>query len=138
MREYRILIVEDVGMIADFMGLILSHHGYRISGVVASGEEAVAAALRTCPDLVLMDIKIEGVMDGIAAAELIREQCDVPIIYVTAHTEKAVIDRAMLTEPAACLHKPFKGNELLGAIRKTLESPKGRKVGAMNRLPVVQ
>lgn len=138
MKEYRILIVEDVGMIADFMGLILSHHGYRISGVVASGEEAVAAALRTCPDLVLMDIKIEGVMDGITAAELIREKCDVPIIYVTAYTEKAVIDRAMQTQPAACLCKPFRGNELLGAIRKTLEIPGGSKGGVKNRLPLVQ
>lgn len=138
MREYRILIVEDVGMIADFMGLILSHHGYRISGVVASGEEAVAAALRTCPDLILMDIKIEGVMDGITAAELIRQKCNVPIIYVTAYSEKAVIDRAMRTQPAACLRKPFKGNELLGAIRKTLERAGGSKERAMNRLPVVQ
>lgn len=137
MKEYQILIVEDVAMIADYMGLILSQHGYHISGVVDSGEEAVVAALSTPPDLVLMDIKIGGVIDGITAAAMIREKSDIPIIYVTAYTDQAVIDRAMSTTSAAYLRKPFKGNELVGMVRKTLERVTPNKDKARNYLPVV-
>lgn len=134
MKEYQILIVEDVSMISDYMGLILSQHGYRISGVVVSGEEAVVAALRTRPDLVLMDIKIGGVVDGITAAAMIREKSDIPIIYVTAYTDQAVIDRAMSTKSSAYLRKPFKGNELVGMVRKTLERDTANKEKARTYL----
>ncbi len=126
MKEPKILIVEDVRMIAEYMELILFHHGYRVSGVVASGEEAVVTALKTRPDLVLMDIKIDGVIDGITAAAMIRDQSDIPIIYVTAYTDRAVFERAMSTNPSAYLHKPFKGTELIDMIQRTLEG--GREV----------
>ena len=126
MREPNILIVEDVRMIAEYMELILFHHGYRVSGVVASGEEAVVTALKTRPDLVLMDIKIDCVIDGITAAAMIHDQSDIPIIYVTAYTDKAVFERAMSTNPSAYLHKPFKGNELINTIQRSLD--RGRVV----------
>src|SRR6266567_210609 len=125
MKEPKILIVEDVRMIADYMELILFHNGYRIAGVVASGEEAVVTALKTRPDLVLMDIKIDGVIDGITAAAMIRDQSDIPIIYVTAYTDKAVFERAMSTNPTAYLHKPFKGNELIDTIQIILDGGRG-------------
>lgn len=121
MKKPKILIVEDVGMIADFMGLVLSRHGYHVSDVVASGEDAVDSALKTSPDLVLMDIKIDGVMDGITAAEMIRARSDIPIVYVTACTDNDVIARAMTTEPTAYLLKPFKSSDLICTIRKALE-----------------
>lgn len=125
MKEPRILIVEDVRMIAEYMELILFHHGYRVSGVVSSGEEAVVTALKTSPDLVLMDIKIGGVIDGITAAAMIRDQSDIPIIYVSAYTDKAVFERAMSTNPAAYVQKPFKGNELIDTIQRTLDGGRG-------------
>ena len=125
MREPNILIVEDVRMIAEYMELILFHHGYRVSGVVVSGEEAVATALKTMPDVVLMDIKLDGVIDGITAAAMIHDQSDIPIIYVTAYTDKAVFERAMSTNPSAYLHKPFKGNELIDTIQRILDGGRG-------------
>ena len=120
MRRYNILVVEDAGMIADYLGLLLIHNGFNISGIVASGEEAVATALKTKPDLVLMDIKIAGLIDGITAAAIIRRRSNVPIIYVTAYTDKKVMDRAMSIRPCAYVCKPFKGNELLETIRDSL------------------
>jgi len=125
MKEPKILIVEDVRMIADYMELILFHNGYRIAGVVASGEEAVVTALKTRPDLVLMDIKLDGVIDGITAAAMIHDQSDIPIIYVTAYTDKAVFERAMSTNPSAYLHKPFRGNELIDTIQIILDGGRG-------------
>jgi CheY-like chemotaxis protein len=125
MKEPNILIVEDVRMIAEYMELILFHHGYRVSGVVVSGEEAVVTALKTRPDVVLMDIKLEGVIDGITAAAMIHDQSDIPIIYVTAYTDKAVFERAMSTNPSAYLHKPFKGNELIDTIQRILDGGGG-------------
>lgn len=121
MKKPGILIVEDVGMIADYMELILSRNGYRIAGVVSSGEEAVAAVHKAYPDLVLMDIKIHGEIDGISAAGMIRELSEVPIVYVSAYTDRSVIARAMATRPSAYLFKPFKSNELIGMVRKVLE-----------------
>ncbi len=126
MEEPEILIVEDAGMIADYIKLILSRHGYRIAGVVTSGEEAVAATLRIHPDLVLMDIRINGAIDGIAAAEMIRARSDIPILYVTAYTDSEVVARAMRTGPSGYLSKPFKSTELLGTIRTVLN---GRREG---------
>lgn len=120
MKKPKILIVEDVGMIANFMGLVLSRHGYHVSDVVASGEDAVDTALKTSPDLVLMDIKIDGMIDGITAAEMIRARSDIPIVYVTAFTDNDVIARAMTTEPAAYLFKPFKSNDLISTVRRAL------------------
>ncbi len=122
MDEPKILIVEDVGMIADYMQLVLSRHGFLICGIIASGEKAVVAALQTRPDLVLMDIRIDGAIDGVTAAEMIRARSDIPIVYVTAFTDRDVVTRAMTTEPYGYLNKPFRSGELLGAVRAALDS----------------
>ncbi len=132
MKAPEILIVEDAGMIADYMKLILSRHGFRIAGVATSGEEAVAATLRTHPDLVLMDIRIDGAIDGIAAAEIIRAWSDIPILYVTAYTDSEVVARAMRTGGSGYLSKPFKGIELLGTIRSVLNHAEGKRQAGRN------
>src|SRR5512135_1728104 len=105
MTMRQILIVEDVEMIADFMNLVLCRHGYQVSGVVASGEDAVSVALATAPDLVLMDIRLEGFIDGIEAAEKIRQKRDVPVVFVSAYTDTATIHRAMATGAAGYVIK---------------------------------
>jgi len=125
MNSRRILIVEDVTMIADFMALILGRHGFQVSGIVTSGEEAVKVACETSPDLVLMDIRLEGFVDGIEAAEKIRSFCNVPVVFVSAHTDAAIIQRAMATGANGYLIKPFKGKDLLFALERAL----GRKEG---------
>jgi DNA-binding response OmpR family regulator len=128
MSSHRILIVEDVTMIADFMALILGRHGYQVSGIVSTGEEAVKVAGETSPDLVLMDIKLEGFVDGIEAADKIRRFCNVPVVFVSAHTDAAIIQRAIATGASGYLIKPFKGKDLLFALERAL----GRKEGGLD------
>ncbi len=123
MKKPKVLIVEDIEMIADFMQLVLGRHGCQVSAVVSSGEEAVTAALTTCPDLVLMDIKLEGFVDGIEAAERIRKCCDIPIVFVSAYTDTSVIQKAMATGASCYIIKPFKGKDLICAVEKAFGKP---------------
>ncbi len=120
MEEAQILIVENESIIAEFIGVVLTRHGYRIAGVVASAEEAVATTLRLRPDLMLMDIMINGPHDGIIAAERIMERTDIPIIYLTAYGSGAVRARAEETKASAYLVKPFKSTTLITAIETAL------------------
>jgi CheY-like chemotaxis protein len=130
MSNRRILIVEDMSMIADFMALILNRHGYQVTGICATGEEAVKAACSLHPDLILMDIKLEGFVDGIEAADSIRRNHNIPVVFVSAHTEAAIISRAMATGANGYLIKPFKGKDLLSALERALGSiESGPKTG---------
>jgi two-component system, response regulator PdtaR len=85
MGKAKILIVEDEGTIAEYLKLILSRIGYCIVGVVATGEEAVEIVQKNSPDLVLMDIKLKGNIDGIMACEEIKKSAAIPILYITAY-----------------------------------------------------
>ena len=80
----RILVVEDDYMISEGIKTRLDMLDYIVIGPVASGEKAISAAKKEKPDLVLMDIMLNGEIDGIQAAENIRENCDIPIVYLTA------------------------------------------------------
>lgn len=103
----RILIVEDEGLLALNMRQSIEQHGYRVVGVVPSGERAVALAKGLGPDLIIMDIKLKGAMDGIEAVEQIRESsCKAPVLFVTAHADVATYERAMKTLPVGYLKKP--------------------------------
>ena len=120
MEKAKILIVEDEGTIAKCLKLILSRVGYRIVDIVASGEEAIDIAVQTRPDLVLMDIKLRGEIDGITAFEQIRKSADIPVVFVSAYADKAFIDRAMLLNPSGYVVKPFKYATLLQAVETAL------------------
>jgi len=112
MDKTRILIVEDEAIVAEDLAQKLSRLDYEVLAVVARGEESVARARARRPDLVLMDIRLEGKMDGVEAAGLIRRECDVPVIYLTAHSDSATLQRAKLTEPFGYILKPFEELEL--------------------------
>lgn len=114
----RILIVEDEEEIAQLIKIILVNHGLVVSDMVATGEEAVATALGTHPDLVLMDIKLRGKMDGIAAAEEIRKSADIPILFVSAYSH--TISRAITTKPSGYLKKPFTREGLIRKVEMAL------------------
>lgn len=120
MEKPRILIVEDENIVAKDLEFTLKDLGYAISGVVDSGEEAVKRAKDDRPDLVLMDIMLRGGMDGIEAAEKIRSGFNVPVIYVTAHSDRELIERAKLTEPFGYLLKPFNERELHSTMEMAL------------------
>jgi len=111
-----VLIVEDEGIIAENLRELLISLDYDAFCTAATSDEAVACALWKCPDVVLMDIRIKGKLDGIATAKLLNERFDVPIIYLTAHADTATIERARVTEPHGYLVKPVRAPDLRSAI----------------------
>ncbi len=120
MTSARILIVEDERIVAKDLTRRLRSVGYDVAGWVVRGEDAVSRAAEEHPDVVLMDIKLSGDMDGIEAAERIRLDHGVPIIYLTAFADDEILERAKVTEPAGYLLKPFSVEELRSAIEMAL------------------
>ncbi len=116
-----ILVVENERIVAFNLQQRLLHLGYRVSGVAASGEEALAMVEKTRPDLVLMDIRIDGDIDGIETATRLSETNTVPVIYLTAHAEMPTLERARMTRPHGYLIKPFSELELHATIQMALE-----------------
>ncbi|MCD6297011.1 MAG: PAS domain S-box protein, partial [Deltaproteobacteria bacterium] len=112
MIKAKVLIVEDDGIIAMDIQSRLMSLGFDVSGMVSSGEEAIYRAKETPPDIVLMDIRLEGEMDGIEAADQIRTQFNIPVVYLTAYAEEAVLERAKITEPFGYILKPIENREL--------------------------
>ena len=124
MAKTRILIVEDERITAADIEDILLNLGYEVTDLVATGKEAIHKAEQTKPDLVLMDIRIKGPMDGVEAAREIRERFDVPIIYLTAHADRDTLDRAKQASPLGYIVKPFQEAELQAAIEVALHKHK--------------
>lgn len=120
MDKIRILIVEDEGLIARDIEDMVRSVGYEICGIAGTGEEAVEKAETTHPDLILMDIILRGEMDGVEAAEKIREESSIPVIYLTAHTDDDTLQRAKLTEPLGYTLKPVEQKELITVIEMAL------------------
>ena len=120
MSSARIMVVEDEGIVALDIRNKLKRMGYSVAGIANSGEDAVLLAITTEPDLVLMDIRLKGEMDGIEAAKRIRKHRGTPIIYLTAYADAATRRRADATQPKAYLLKPFDDLELNSVIQKAL------------------
>ena len=112
MADVKILIVEDERIIAKAIERSLKSLGYSISASVASGKAAIEAIAEDQPDLVLMDIVLKGEMDGIKTAEKIRSSFDVPIVYLTSHSDEHTLQRAKATEPYGYIIKPFEEKDL--------------------------
>jgi len=113
----RLFIVEDEGIVAADLQDRLTSMGYAVVGKATSGEEAVQKIASSKPDLVLMDIILEGSMDGIQAAEAIKQQHPIPvIIFLTAHADDATMRRAAELGPFGYVLKPFDERELHVAI----------------------
>jgi two-component sensor histidine kinase/AmiR/NasT family two-component response regulator len=116
MKKARILVVEDQQLIALEIRDRLEEMGHEVIAVAKSGDKAIAYALELVPELILMDIKIEGDIDGIETAEQIKNVMDCPIIFLTAYADDKTIQRAKLTEPYAYIVKPLDERELKSAI----------------------
>ena len=116
----RLLIVEDGLIIAEDMRRRCEALGYTVTGIAATGEDAVFIADRTRPDLVLMDIRLRGTMDGIEAARQIRTTLGIPIVYATSSSDEATLVRAKETEPFGYLLKPVEPRELHATIELAL------------------
>jgi PAS domain S-box-containing protein len=102
-----ILIVEDEKIVAMDIAGSLKAVGYEVLGIVASGQEAIDLVDKTPPDLILMDIRIKGDIDGIQTAEIIQSQNDIPIVYLTAYADDHTLARAKITVPYGYIIKPF-------------------------------
>lgn len=115
-----VLIVEDQRIVAADLESTLASLGYAIVGAAASGEEAIAKVGEIHPDLVLMDIRLRGAMDGIEAAQVIAERFDVPVVYLTAYVDEDTIRRAKATGASGYVVKPYNERELRAAIEVAL------------------
>jgi diguanylate cyclase (GGDEF)-like protein/PAS domain S-box-containing protein len=120
MTQALILVVEDESIVALDIQDRLESLGYEVPITVASGEKAVEQAGALRPDLVLMDIQLQGRMDGVEAADQIRQRFGIPVIYLTANADHPTVERAKVTEPFGYVIKPFEERELHTAIEVAL------------------
>lgn len=116
----RILVVEDEAVTAMDLKSNLIQLGYEVTDIVSSGKDAVRAAGESHPDLVLMDITLNGPMNGIEAAREIRESLDIPVIFLTAHADTETLGRAKTAEPLGYLSKPSGINTLMSTLEIAL------------------
>lgn len=123
-----ILVVEDESIVAKDIQVCLRKLGYEVIGICSSGEAAVETALDKRPDLIMMDIMLKGEMSGIQAAAAIRKEHDIPVIFLTAYTDRDTVDKAKETEPYGYIIKPFKEIDIQTAIEIALYKHSKEKV----------
>lgn len=123
----RILIVEDDEIISNLITTMLERKGYSVVGKISSGEEAILKAAELEPDLVMMDISLSGQMDGIAAARFIFQLFHIPIIFLTAHCDDTLLERAKGAQPLGYILKPFTDKELTSNVELALYNHAIRK-----------
>ncbi|MDZ7337830.1 MAG: response regulator [candidate division KSB1 bacterium] len=116
----RVLIVENEVIVAKDMEGILRSLGFVVSGIVRTGEEGVKRAREEQPDLVLMDIALKGEIDGVEAARQIKATHDIPVVYVTALTDRGTFQRAKETEPYGFICKPFEEKDVQAVVELAL------------------
>jgi len=127
MKKSQILIVEDDAIVAEHTKVRLKAMGIDVIAIASSGEEALVTVDEKNPDLVLMDIMLEGKMNGIQTADKIRSNYDIPVVYVTAYADEKLVRRAKITSPFGYIIKPFEDNELNTAIEIALYKHKIEK-----------
>jgi DNA-binding NtrC family response regulator len=116
----RILIVEDERITAEDLRETLTDLGYTVTASVSSGADAIAQAGENAPDLALMDVRIQGSMDGTETARVLRARFNIPVIYLTAHADSSTVARAKDAEPLGYITKPFQEAALHASIEIAL------------------
>lgn len=116
----RVLIIEDETLICEELRERLTRLGFVVIDTVDSAEEGIPIAVRERPDLILMDIRLQGEKDGVEAVQEIRQAMDVPIVYLTAHSDPLTVARANRTEHDGFILKPFQKSELQSTIEVAL------------------
>jgi len=120
MDSEKILVVEDENIVALDIKRNLEKFGYQVTDMCSSGEEALEVVARERPQLVLMDIQLQGELDGIETAEKIRSTYYIPVVMLTAYADEATLDRVKVTEPFGYIIKPFEERELRTVIEMAL------------------
>ncbi|MEL6123222.1 MAG: response regulator [Bacteroidota bacterium] len=134
MHKIKVLLVEDEPIIAEDLRRQLTKHGYHIVGMAETGREAIDLVSAHAPDVILMDIRIEGDMDGIETAYQIHQHHDVPVIFITSNTDPSTFARAKLTKPHAFLSKPFRTSDIVNSIQLALFSKTSEEVDQQVRI----
>lgn len=116
MVQKKVMIVEDEGVVALSLKATLSKMGYTVTGIAITGKEALKMAVETRPDVILMDIRLKGDLDGIETTARIHEITDIPVIYLTAYTDEETLQRALKTDMCSYLVKPYNPRELYSNI----------------------
>jgi two-component system, response regulator PdtaR len=116
-----VLLVEDDNIIAKVAEWRLKNLGYTLCGRATTGAEAMELVVRNKPDIVLMDINIKGEIDGIETARMIKKGFNIPVVYVTSHSDGPTLERAKETQPDGFIMKPFEDNDLRVAIELALK-----------------
>lgn len=125
MTQATILVVEDEGIVAQEIKSRLEKTGYSVCAVAHDGNTAIAHAGEMRPDLILMDIRLKGEMDGVEAAGLIGERFGIPVVYLTAYTDPATLERAKVKDPFGYVVKPFETRSLMVSIEIALHRHRG-------------
>jgi CheY-like chemotaxis protein len=121
MNKPRIMLVEDEKVVAADIQECVNGLGYEVVGSAATGTDALRLAVNTMPDLVLMDIKLKGVLDGIDVAGALYDELKIPVVYLTAHADAGILERAKLTAPSGYVLKPFDDRTLRTAIEMAFD-----------------
>lgn len=120
MVKAKIMVVEDEGVVGLAIKHCLENFGYEVPAIISTGEDAIKKALEFYPDLILMDIRLKGELDGIAAAQQIKQDYNIPVIYLTAYSDNTTLERAKITEPFGYILKPFEEKSLQTTIEMGL------------------
>jgi two-component system, LytTR family, response regulator LytT len=120
MSKVHILVVEDESIVSKDIQHSLKKLGYNVAGAASTGEEAVVLAGQLRPDIILMDIMLKGEMSGIDAAGQIKDEYNIPVIFLTAYADESTLDKAKITEPYGYILKPFKEIDLHTAIEMAM------------------
>ncbi|MCQ4575520.1 MAG: response regulator [Candidatus Brocadiales bacterium] len=123
----KILVVDDETLIAMGLESCLTSLGYEVVGTASSGEEAISMARELRPDLLLTDIVMPGKIDGVEAAKIIKAELNIPVIFVTAHEDKA-LRRAKEAEPIGYLLKPFSLGEVRTKLKDLISGTRGTEI----------
>ena len=120
MAQTNVLVVEDESIVSKDIQHSLKKLGYNVVGAASTGEQAVQLALEKLPDIILMDIMLKGEMSGIEAAEAIRNETSVPVIFLTAYADESTLAKAKVTQPYGYIIKPFKEIDIHTSIEMAL------------------
>ncbi|MCB9168770.1 MAG: response regulator [Flavobacteriales bacterium] len=120
MPQTNVLVVEDESIVSKDIQHSLKKLGYNVVGAAAAGEQAVQLAIETQPDIILMDIMLKGEMSGIEAAMQIRQETNIPVIFLTAYADESTLSKAKVTQPYGYIIKPFKEIDIHTSIEMAL------------------
>ena len=127
----KILVVEDEMIIAAKISMHLTNLGYEVTGILPRGEEALLAVEENKPDIVIMDIRLKGDINGIDTAIRMQKNSDIAVIFLTANADEGTFNKAKAARPYAFISKPYKQIDLQRAIELTIS----RLVADENKLP---